>query len=82
MQAVARRGTPAPTEPKPAARLAFATPAVLWFAPMELSMPLEEAMRTQRAIRRLKTDPVDDSLVLHLIELAQKAPTGSNQQNW
>ena len=45
-------------------------------------MPLEEAMRTQRAIRRLKTDPVDDSLVLHLIELAQKAPTGSNQQNW
>ncbi len=45
-------------------------------------MPLEEAMRTQRAIRRLKTDPVDDALVLHLIELALKAPTGSNQQNW
>ena len=45
-------------------------------------MPLEEAMRTQRAIRRLKTDPVDDALVLHLIELAQKAPTGSNAQNW
>jgi nitroreductase len=49
---------------------------------MELTMPLEEAMRTQRAIRRLKTDPVDDALVLHLIELAQKAPTGSNAQNW
>ena len=47
-----------------------------------LSMPLEEAMRTQRAIRRLKPDPVDDALVLHLIELAQKAPTGSNAQNW
>jgi nitroreductase len=46
------------------------------------SMPLEEAMRTQRAIRRLKTDPVDDALVLRLIELAQKAPTGSNAQNW
>ena len=45
-------------------------------------MPIEEAMRTQRAIRRLKTDPVDDALVLHLIELAQKAPTGSNAQNW
>ena len=45
-------------------------------------MPLEEAMRTQRAIRRLRTDPVDDALVLHLIELALKAPTGSNQQNW
>ena len=39
-------------------------------------------MRTQRAIRRLKPDPVDDALVLHLIELALKAPSGSNQQNW
>jgi len=48
----------------------------------ELTMPLEEAMRTQRAIRRLKPDPVDDDLVLHLIELALKAPTGSNAQNW
>ena len=46
------------------------------------SMPLDEAMRTQRAIRRLKTDPVDDELVLQLIELALKAPTGSNAQNW
>src|SRR2546427_706221 len=47
-----------------------------------LSMPLEEAMRTQRAVRRLKPDPVDDELVLRLIELATKAPSGSNQQNW
>jgi nitroreductase len=50
--------------------------------PIRLSMSLEEAMRTQRAIRRLKPDPVDDALVLHLIELALKAPSGSNQQNW
>ena len=49
---------------------------------IQLSMPLEEAMRTQRAVRRLKPDPVDDKLVLHLIELALKAPSGSNQQNW
>jgi len=48
----------------------------------DFSMPLEEAMRTQRAIRRLRDDPVDDRLVLKLIELAQKAPTGSNAQNW
>jgi nitroreductase len=47
-----------------------------------LNMPLEEAMRTQRAIRRLRPDPVDDELVLHLIELALRAPTGSNAQNW
>jgi hypothetical protein len=47
-----------------------------------LNMPLEEAMRTQRAIRRFRPDPVDDELVLHLIELALKAPTGGNAQNW
>lgn len=46
------------------------------------AMPLEEAMRTQRAIRRLKPDPVEDALVLRLIELALKAPTGSNAQSW
>jgi len=45
-------------------------------------MPLAAAMQTQRAIRRLKPDPVDDALVLRLIELALKAPTGSNAQNW
>ena len=50
--------------------------------PIDLTMPLEEAMRTQRAVRRLRPDPVDDALVLHLIELATKAPSGSNQQNW
>src|SRR5918998_702030 len=47
-----------------------------------LSMPLEEAMETQRSIRRLKPDPVDDALVLRLIELALKAPTGGNRQGW
>ncbi len=46
-----------------------------------LAMPLEEAMRTQRAIRRLAPDPVEDDLVLHLIELALKAPSGGNRQN-
>jgi len=47
-----------------------------------LSMPLEEAMRSQRAVRRLLPDPVDDAIVLRCIELALKAPTGSNGQNW
>jgi nitroreductase len=50
--------------------------------PHDLRMPLAEAMESQRAIRRLKPDPVDDALVLRLIELALKAPTGSNAQNW
>lgn len=47
-----------------------------------LKMPLAEAMRTQRAVRRLRPDPVDDETVLAVLELATKAPTGSNQQGW
>ncbi|MBA2624640.1 MAG: nitroreductase family protein [Acidimicrobiia bacterium] len=45
-------------------------------------MPLEEAMRTQRAVRRLLPEPVDDAIVRRCIELAVRAPTGSNGQNW
>jgi nitroreductase len=45
-------------------------------------IPLQEAMTTQRAVRRLLPDPVDDEIVLRCIELALKAPTGSNGQNW
>ncbi len=47
-----------------------------------LDMPLREAMLTQRAVRRLLPDPVDDDVVKRCIELALKAPTGSNGQNW
>ena len=37
---------------------------------------------TQRAIRRVLPDPVDDALVLKCIELALRAPTGNDGQNW
>jgi nitroreductase len=47
-----------------------------------LDMPLAEAMLTQRAVRRVRPDPVDDDIVLRCIELALRAPTGSNGQNW
>lgn len=47
-----------------------------------LSMPLVEAMETQRAVRKVLPDEVDDAIVLRCIELALKAPTGSNGQNW
>jgi len=47
-----------------------------------LSMPLDEAMMTQRAVRKVLPDDVDDDIVLRCIELALKAPTGSNGQNW
>src|SRR5580704_7970297 len=47
-----------------------------------LAMPLAEAMLTQRAVRRVEPDPVDDRIVLRCLELALEAPTGSNGQNW
>jgi nitroreductase len=47
-----------------------------------LDMPLLEAMMTQRAVRRVLPDPVDDAVVLKCIELALRAPTGWNGQNW
>ncbi len=39
-------------------------------------------MHTQRVILRLKTDLEGDETVLRLIDLALKAPTGSNAQGW
>ncbi|MGB7145462.1 MAG: nitroreductase family protein [Mycobacterium sp.] len=47
-----------------------------------LDMPLLDAMMTQRAVRRVLPDPVDDAVVLKCIELALQAPTGANGQNW
>jgi len=49
---------------------------------MDFGMPLSQAMDTQRAIRRLKPDPVDDGIILRLIDLALRAPTASNAQSW
>ncbi|HZN14925.1 MAG TPA: nitroreductase family protein [Acidimicrobiales bacterium] len=47
-----------------------------------LDMPLGDAMRTQRAIRRLHLEPVDMDLLLELLALSLKAPTSSNTQDW
>ena len=47
-----------------------------------LGMPMEEAMRTQRAVRRLHLEPVSHEVLLPLLELSLKAPTSSNTQDW
>lgn len=47
-----------------------------------LAMPLVDAMVTQRAVRRVKPDPVAPAIVRRCIELALEGPTGSNGQNW
>ena len=47
-----------------------------------LGMPMQEAMRTQRAVRRLHLEPVSHEVLLPLLELSLKAPTSSNSQDW
>jgi len=46
----------------------------------QLSMPLGQAMSTQRSVRRLKPDPVPVELIHLLLEAAVKAPNGGNRQ--
>ena len=53
-------------------------PPTLEEARERLRMPMVDAMRTQRAVRRLHTDPVELDLVYELLELSLKAPTSSN----
>ncbi len=45
-------------------------------------MDLFEAIHSQRAMRRLKTDPVPDELIWKLLEAAIRAPSGGNRQPW
>jgi nitroreductase len=45
-----------------------------------LSMPLGEAIFTQRSIRRFKPDPIPFADIHLILEAAVKAPNGGNQQ--
>lgn len=45
-----------------------------------LTMPTGEAMFTQRAIRRLKPDPIPIEDIQLILEAASKAPNGGNSQ--
>ena len=45
-------------------------------------MGVYEAMRTLRAVRRLKPDPIPDEVLHRVLEAATWAPTGGNQQPW
>lgn len=49
--------------------------------PERLAMSLGEAMFTQRAIRRLRPDPVSDEDLKLLMDAASKAPNSRNEQN-
>jgi nitroreductase len=45
-----------------------------------LALPLGEAIFTQRAIRRVKPDPIPTEHLRVILEAAQKAPNGGNKQ--
>ena len=47
-----------------------------------LSMSVGEAIFTQRAIRRLKPDPIPESDLRDVLEAAIRAPSGGNSQPW
>src|SRR5438067_5834225 len=51
-----------------------------WMDYSRLSMPLGEAMFTQRAIRRFKPVPIAVEDLHLIVEAAVKAPNGGNQQ--
>ena len=48
--------------------------------PAELAMSIGEAMFTQRAIRKLKPDPIGDEQLKLIMDAAAKAPNGVNFQ--
>src|SRR5579885_3002207 len=45
-------------------------------------MDVFEAMRTCRAIRRLRPDPIPPALLTRVLEAATWAPSGGNRQPW
>jgi nitroreductase len=52
-----------------------------------MAMPQNDAklfdiMYTCRSMRRLKTDPVSDDVLVQLVDAALHGPSGSNAQNW
>lgn len=43
---------------------------------------LYEALRTTRAVRRLRPDPIPDAVLQRVLEAATWAPSGGNRQPW
>jgi nitroreductase len=46
------------------------------------AIELYEAMRTLRAVRRLRPDPIPDDVLRRVLEAATWAPSGGNRQAW
>lgn len=46
------------------------------------SLSVEEAIRTRRAIRAFLPTPVEDEMIARILEIAARAPSGTNLQPW
>lgn len=49
---------------------------------MEVIMELDKAIEKRRSIRKYKSTPLPDELVMKLLESARLAPSGTNVQPW
>ena len=45
-------------------------------------MDIYEALYTTRAMRRVRTDPIPESVQAKILDAAIRAPTGGNAQGW
>src|SRR5215469_2199949 len=45
-------------------------------------MGIYEAMKTLKAVRKLRPDPIPDQVLRRVLEAATWAPTGGNRQPW
>jgi len=59
-----------------------AAPAAIDIDRLGEDVPLLEGMRTTRAMRRLKPDPVPPALIRKVCEAGTFAPSGGNRQPW
>ena len=57
-------------------------PSELDFETIGEDVPLLEGLRTTRAIRRLRPDPVPNALIRKVCEAGTFAPSGGNRQPW
>ena len=45
-------------------------------------LSVNEAIMTRRSVRAFKPDPVEPAMISHILEVASRAPSGTNMQPW
>lgn len=76
------KGERSDSVPSPPSSVPSPQPSVLDFDRLGEDVPLLEGIRTCRAIRRLRPDPVPRELIRKVCEAGTFAPSGGNRQPW